>query len=183
VAEAVKVVTRAHKTLIWERQRHTMRLRGGLLEFFPAAVAAFADLAAPDALQLLAKAPDPASAARLSITQITAALRQARRHDVPTKAAAIQAALRTSHLGQPPVVTGAYAAAVRAQAAILTGLNTQIATMQEQVTAHFGRHPDSEPFPVTAGGFQWRVMWCGRVRGVAGRVRLRRWRRCARGTG
>jgi transposase len=144
VAEAVKVVTRAHKTLIWERTRHTLRLRSTLLEFYPAAVAAFADLTAPDALQLLAKAPDPASAARLSITQISTALRQARRRDVPTKAAAIQAALRTPHLGQPPVVAGAYAATVRAQAAILTVLNTQIATMEEQVTAHFGQHPDTE---------------------------------------
>jgi hypothetical protein len=26
LAEAVKVVTRAHKTLIWERSRHTLRL-------------------------------------------------------------------------------------------------------------------------------------------------------------
>jgi transposase len=144
VAEAVKIVTRAHKTLIWERTRHTLRLRSALLEFFPAAVAAFADLTAPDALQLLAKAPDPAAAARLSITQISAALRQARRHHVPAKAAAIQAALRTRHLGQPPVVAGAYAATVRAQAAILTLLNTQIATMEEQVGDHFGRHPDAE---------------------------------------
>ena len=39
IAEAVKVITRAHKTLIWERQRHTLRLRSALLEFFPAAVA------------------------------------------------------------------------------------------------------------------------------------------------
>src|SRR5205823_2095754 len=39
-AEAVKVVTRAHKTLIWERTRHTMRLRHALREFFPAALAA-----------------------------------------------------------------------------------------------------------------------------------------------
>ncbi len=35
VAEAVKVVTRAHKRLIWERTRHTQRLRQALLEFFP----------------------------------------------------------------------------------------------------------------------------------------------------
>jgi transposase len=62
LAEAVKVVTRAHKTLIWERTRHTLRLRHALLEFFPAALAAFDDLTAPDALELLAKAPDPASA-------------------------------------------------------------------------------------------------------------------------
>jgi transposase len=39
-AEAVKVVTRAHKTLIWERTRHTQRLRHALGEYFPAALAA-----------------------------------------------------------------------------------------------------------------------------------------------
>jgi hypothetical protein len=63
-AEAVKVVTRAHKTLIWERTRQTQRLRHALREYFPAALAAFEDLDAADALELLAKAPDPASAAR-----------------------------------------------------------------------------------------------------------------------
>ena len=65
-AEAVKVVTRAHKTLIWERTRHLLRLRHALREFFPAALVAFDDLTAADALELLAAAPDPASAAALS---------------------------------------------------------------------------------------------------------------------
>lgn len=48
LAEAVKVVTRAHKTLIWERTRHVQRLRNALREFFPAALVAFEDLSAPD---------------------------------------------------------------------------------------------------------------------------------------
>ena len=39
-AEAVKVVTRAHKTLIWERTRHTQRLRHALRDYFPAALLA-----------------------------------------------------------------------------------------------------------------------------------------------
>src|SRR6266545_3020479 len=91
-AEAVKVVTRAHKTLIWERTRHTLRLRHALREFFPAALVAFADLTGADALELLAKAPDPASAARLTSTQITAALKRARRHHVADNAAAIRSA-------------------------------------------------------------------------------------------
>jgi len=76
-AEAVKVITRAHKTLIWERTRHLLRLRHGLREFFPAALSAFDDLTASDALQLLGAAPDPMSAARLSIGQISAALKRA----------------------------------------------------------------------------------------------------------
>src|SRR5439155_5778681 len=33
LVEAIKIVTRAHKTLIWERTRHTLRLRSALLEF------------------------------------------------------------------------------------------------------------------------------------------------------
>ena len=143
-AEAVKVVTRAHKTLIWERTRHLLRLRSGLREFFPAALAAFDDLTAPDALQLLGAAPDPVSAGRLSIAQITAALKRARRRNIAEKAAAIQAALRAEQLRQPAVVSAAYAATVRAQVAILSTLNTEIKHMEEQVEAHFGEHPDAD---------------------------------------
>ena len=60
-AEAVKVVARTHKTLIWERTRTSQRLRHQLREYFPAALEAFEDLDAADTLELLAKAPDPAS--------------------------------------------------------------------------------------------------------------------------
>jgi len=143
-AEAVKVVTRMHKTLIWERTRAGQRLRHALREYFPAALEAFEDLHAGDTLELLAKAPDPASAARLSTAQISAALKRARRRDIPVKAATIQAVLRAEHLGQPPVVTAAYAASVRALVAVLGTLNEQVAILQGQVEAHFGRHPDAE---------------------------------------
>ena len=118
-AEAVKVVARAHKTLIWERVRQAQRLRHALRDYFPAALVAFDDLTAADTLALLAKAPDPATAARLTTTQITAALRRARRRNLAERAAAIQTALRFPQLHQPDVVATAYAAAVRAQVAIL----------------------------------------------------------------
>jgi len=143
-AEAVKVVARTHKTLIWERTRHTQRLRHALREYFPAAVQAFEDLDAPDALELLAKAPDPASAARLTRAQIRAALKRARRRDIGAKTERIWAVLHAEHLGQPEVVTGAYAASVRSLVAVLRVLDQQIATLQRQVVAHFGRHPDAE---------------------------------------
>ena len=143
-AEAVKVVTRTHKTLIWERTRHTQRLRHALRDYFPAALEAFDDLDAADSLELLAKAPTPAQAARLSLAQISAALKRARRRDIAGKAAAIQAALNTEHLAQPEVVAAAYAASVQALIAVLTVLNTQVKTLQGQVEAHFGRHPAAE---------------------------------------
>ena len=143
-AEAVKVVTRAHKTLIWERTRHTQRLRHALRDYFPAALEAFEDLDAADTLELLAKAPDPASASRLTITQITAALRRARRRNVADKAARIQAVLRAEYLRQPEVVTQAYAATTRAAVAVLRTLDEQVKVLQGQVDAHFGQHPDAE---------------------------------------
>src|SRR3954471_20105271 len=115
-----------------------------LREFFPAALLAFDDLAAPDVLELLGRAPDPVSAARLSIGQITAALKRAHRHHASARVTTIQGALRSRQLGQPPALAGAYAATVRAQVAILTTLNTEIATLQGQVEAHFGQHPDAE---------------------------------------
>ena len=143
-AAAVKVVTRTHKTLIWERTRHAHRLRHALRDYFPAALEAFADPGAPDTLELLARAPDPASAARLTTAQISAALKRARRHHIAAKAGQIQAVLRAAHLGQPAIVSAAYAASVRALIAVLATLNEQITTLQGQVEAYFGQHPDAE---------------------------------------
>ena len=142
--EAVKVVARTHKTLIWERTRHTQRLRHALRDYFPAALVAFADLDAVDTLELLAKAPTPAKAARLTLAQISAALKRARRRDIAGKAELVQAALRAEHLGLPEVLTSAYATSVTALIAVLTVLDTQVKAMQGQVEAHFGRHPAAE---------------------------------------
>ncbi len=138
------MVARAHKTLIWERARQVQRLRQNLLDYFPAAIAAFADLDAPDALELLAKAPDPGRAARLTRAQVSAVLKRARRRDIAGKATAILAALRTPQLTQPPAVTAAYAASVRSLIAVIITLNEQVKVMQGEVEAVFGRHPDAE---------------------------------------
>jgi transposase len=143
-AAAIKVVTRTHKTLIWERTRCTQRLRHALRDYFPAALEAFEDLDAAGTLELLGKAPDPASAARLTTAQISAALKRARRRDIAAKAERIQATLRAAHLGQPDIVAAAYAASVRALIAVLATLNEQVNTLQGQVEAYFGQHPDAE---------------------------------------
>jgi transposase len=143
-AQAVKVVARAHKTLIWERTRHVQRLRHQLRDFFPAALEAFEDLDAPDALALLARAPDPASAAKLTTAQISAALKRARRRDISEKTAVITATLRSQQLAQPPQVTAACAAVVRSLIAVITTLSAQITVLQGQVDAHFSQHPDAE---------------------------------------
>jgi transposase len=143
-AGAVKVVARTHKTLIWERGRQVQRLRHQLREYFPAAVAAFEDLAAPDALELLGKAPDPARAAKLTRAQVSAVLKHAGRRKIAERTEVILAALRGEQLGQPPALTAAYAATVRALIAVITTLNEQVSVLQGQVEANFGQHPDAE---------------------------------------
>jgi len=143
-AEGIKVLARTHKTLIWERTRAVQRLRHQLREYFPAALEAFEDLDAPDTLELLGKAPDPARAAKLTRAQVSAALKRARRRNIPDKATAILAALRAGHLGQPPALTAAYAATVRALIAVIATLNEQVKVLQGQVEENFGRHPDAE---------------------------------------
>jgi transposase len=143
-AEGIKVLARAHKTLIWDRTRHVQRLRHQLREYFPAALAAFEDLAAPDALELLGKASSAGQAAKLTRAQISAALKRARRRDITGKTSAILAALRSEQLSQPPALTAAYAATARSLIALITALDEQVKALQGQVEAHFGQHPDAE---------------------------------------
>jgi transposase len=67
IAEHVKVLARTHQSMIWSRQRQTNALRSMLREFYPAALAAFADdLDGRDALAILAIAPSPDAGRRLS---------------------------------------------------------------------------------------------------------------------
>ncbi|TKJ28102.1 transposase [Blastococcus sp. CCUG 61487] len=110
--EGLKLVARSHQGFIWDRTRHFLRLRSALREFFPAALEAFPDLMAPDALELLERAPDPGRAARLSRSKITAALNRAHRRDPEAKAEAIQAVLRAPALRQDPAIEAAYAVIV-----------------------------------------------------------------------
>ena len=138
------MLARTHKTLIWQRSAVVLRLRAQLLEYFPAAVAAFEDLDAPDALELLGKAPDPARAAKLTRAQVSAVLKRAGRYKITERTDAILAALRSPQLGQPPALTAAYAATVRSLTAVIATLNEQVASLQGQVEAHFGQHPDAE---------------------------------------
>ena len=143
-AEAVKLLARIHQSMIWDRTRQVLRLRSALREFFPAALAAFDDLTAADALELLARAPDPDRAAQLSRSQLAAALRRANRRNIDVRAEQLQAVLRAPALRQPAAVQKAYAAIVTGQIRLITALNTEIDALGEVVAEHFGRHRDAE---------------------------------------
>ena len=150
-AQAVKVVARMHQTLIWDRTRHLLRLRSALREYFPAAIRAFDDLDAPDVLELLAAAPDPESAAKLTKTRIVAALKRAHRRNVEERATAIMQVLRATELRLPAPVQQAYAAGIVSLVAVLGVLNQQIDQLSVVVGDHFGRHRDAEIYTSLPG--------------------------------
>ena len=105
---------------------------------------AFEDLDAPDALELLGRAPDPDRAARLSTTVITAALTRAHRRRVEDRTQRLWDILSAPELRQPPVLQSAYTAVVASEVAIITALNVQIDRLGAVVDEHFGRHRDAE---------------------------------------
>ena len=145
LAEAVKVLARTHQNLIWSRQRQANTLRSTLREFYPAALAAFEELTAWDALAVLELAPTPGRGRALSRAKIAAALRRGgRQRNVETRAAAIQAVLRGEHLAALPAVEVAFGHTVAALVAVLAELTRQIAALESELTAHFDQHPDAE---------------------------------------
>jgi transposase len=145
LAEAVKVLARAHHSMIWSRQRQTNQLRSTLREFFPAALAAFDDLASGDALSVLAIASTPALSRALSRSKIAAALRRGgRQRRVDERAVAIQTALRSEQLEVPPIVADAMGASVAALVAVITELVAQTSRLEQELTDRFEQHPDAK---------------------------------------
>jgi hypothetical protein len=145
LAEAVKVLARAHQSMIWTRQRQTNQLRSTLREFYPAALAAFDDLACGDALAVLAIAPTPSLGRGLSRSKIASALRRGgRQRRIDQRAVEIQTALRADTLEAPGLVAEAMGASVRALVAVTGELVDQIAWLETELADRFEQHPDAK---------------------------------------
>jgi transposase len=144
-AEAVKVLARAHQSLIWARARHIRMLRSALREYYPAALQAFDDLGGRDALAVLGRAPTPAQGARLSVSKIGTALKAAgRQRSIESRAQQIQAILRAEQLSAPEAVAAAFGATTRATVNIVIELNEQIRDLETTLANHFEKHPDAD---------------------------------------
>jgi len=145
LAEGIKILARAHQSLVWERTRATNRLRSSLREYFPAALDTFAELADRDTLVVLAAAATPSEATKLTPGKIRTLLRRAgRQRNVETRADTIAAGLRSDALRAPSAVEAAHGATTRSSVAILAELNTQIKTPAAELADHFEQHPDSD---------------------------------------
>ncbi len=143
--QVVKVLARAHQTMVWSRKRQTNLLRSTLREFYPAALVAFDDLASGDALEVLRLAPTPELGRTMSQSKIAAALRRGgRQRRIDDRAAEIQEALRAEQLAAPAAVSSAMGASVTASVAVIATMVAQIATLAGELEAGFEQHPDAE---------------------------------------
>jgi transposase len=144
-AEAIKVLARAHQSLIWSRTRHTNALRNALREYYPAALVAFEDLSHGDALAVLDRASTPEQGAHLPPTAIQAALKRGgRQRNIAARAREIRTALRSEQLAAPAPVAAAFGATTRAAVGVITELNRQIGELETTLAAHFETHPDAD---------------------------------------
>jgi transposase len=151
LSQAMKLVARSHQSLIWERTRHVLRLRSTLREYFPGALAAFEDLDSSEALELLAAAPDPDRAARLSKAKIAAALRRAHRRKVAERTEIIYSILRDAALRQPDAIQSAFAVITASEVRVISALSGEIDSLGEVVADHFGRHRDADIYASQPG--------------------------------
>ncbi|MGW0252675.1 hypothetical protein ACWDYH_39230 [Nocardia goodfellowii] len=116
---------RAQQDAIWRRTKAGNELRSLLREFYPAFLEAFSaksatNLAEPQSRAILALAPTPAAAAKLTKSRVAAALRRAgRQRGVAQLAAEIVDKLRKPQLRQPVMVEEAMGSQALALLAML----------------------------------------------------------------
>jgi transposase len=146
LAEAIKLLARAHQGFTWERQRHVNRLRNALREFYPQALQAFGtELQSSDAVAVLSSAPTPHLGRALSRSKLAGALKRAgRQRNIEARAEQIQAALRSEQLQASVTVSRAYGSIVSSLVAVIAGLNEQIAGLERELKDAFESHPDAE---------------------------------------
>ena len=141
-------MARAHQDAIWRRTKAHNELRSLLREFFPTFLAAFTSrfalgIASAEARAVLAIAPTPAAAAKLSVGRIAAALRRAgRSRGIDETAAEINAALQKPQLRQPLLVETAMGKQTLALLAALDTACVGVKDLGQAAAESFQQYPD-----------------------------------------
>ncbi len=149
LAQAIAVLARAQQDAVWARTTCHNKLRSHLREYYPGFLAAFATarggILRPEARVILAAAPDPAAAAKLTLAQLRALLRKAgRSRGIDPEATRLRDALRTAQMRQLPLVEQAMG---RQALALLGQLNAACAAaddLEHAAIESFNQHPDAE---------------------------------------
>ncbi|MGX1975723.1 IS110 family RNA-guided transposase [Streptomyces sp. G7(2002)] len=149
LAQAVAVLARAQQDATWNKQQTANQLRSLLREYYPAALDAFAKwnngLCRPEARELLRTAPTPARAARLTRTQIQAALKRAgRKRGIEAEAERLREVFRADWAHQPPLIEDALGKQMLALLVQLDATCTAADDLAKAVEETFPQHPDAE---------------------------------------
>jgi transposase len=148
LAQAIAVLARAQQDAVWARTQAHNKLRSHLREYYPGFLAAFADtkggITRPEARTVLAAAPAPADAAKLTTTQLRSLLKKAgRSRGIDAEATRLRDALRTEQMRQLPLVEAAMG---RQALALLVQLNAACQAaddLEQAVIESFNQHPDA----------------------------------------
>ena len=148
LAQAIAVLARAQQDAVRDRTTAHNRLRSHLREYFPGFLAAFADakggITRPGARAVLAAAPTPADAAKLTLTQLRSLLKKAgRSRGIDTEATRLRDAFRIPQMRQLPLVEQAMGRQALALLGQLDAACASAADLERAVTESFNLHPDA----------------------------------------
>jgi transposase len=148
-ARAVAVLARAQQDALWNRQQMSNQIRSLMREFYPAALDAFATwqnpLCRPEAREILRVAPTPAKAAKLTKTQLCAALRRAGRvRGIEAEADRIKGVIRGTYAHQPPEIEAAMGTQLLGLLRQLDAACLAADDLAAQAEEAFRNHPDSK---------------------------------------
>jgi transposase len=148
LAQAIAVLARAQQDAVWDRTTAHNKLRSCLREYYPGFLAAFAaakgGITRPEARVILAAAPTPADAAKLTLTQLRGLLKKAgRSRSLDTEAARLREAFRVPQMRQLPLVEQAMGRQAIALAGQLDAACAAADDLEQAVTESFNLHPDA----------------------------------------
>ena len=148
LAQAIAVLARAQQDAVRARTTAHNKLRSHLREYFPGFLHAFAGardgIMRPEARVILAAAPDPASAAKLTLSQLHALLKKAGRvRGIDAEAARLKEAFRKEQMRQLPLVEQAMGRQALALVRQLEAACASAADLEQAATESFNQHPDA----------------------------------------
>lgn len=148
-ARAIAVLARAQQDAVWNRQQLVNQVRSLLREYYPAALDAFLGkqygLARAEARAVLAAAPTPAKAARLSLAQLRSALKRAgRQRGIDAEAERLREVFHGDYARQPAAIEDAMGYQLAALIGQLDAACVAANELAEAVETHFRQHPDAE---------------------------------------
>lgn len=151
LVQAVAVLARAHQDAVWDKTQMVNRLRSHLREYYPAALQAFhgagaLGLDSKHARTVLAAAPTPAAAARLTRSQLRALLNRAGRlqRGTDVEVERLREIFRSECLRQLPTVEQAMGKQAQALLQQLDATCRSVDDLAAATEEAFLSYPDAE---------------------------------------